>query len=73
LGRARRLATAASTAERTPKVRRALGHARTALQQATRLVEKRRGLLEPACVTALQQALADMLSRTEGLRAPLLH
>jgi hypothetical protein len=71
LERARRLVTAASVAERPRKASRNLARARTALKQAARIAAARgrRRSIEAGCAAVLDQALGDMVARTEALRA----
>jgi hypothetical protein len=72
LEQARNQILAAGATERERKIRRGLGRARKALKKAIRVLEKRRGRLESGCAAALEQALGDMLAKTDALRAPLL-
>lgn len=73
LDRARQLVTVAGGTERPRTAWRVLGNARRALKQAARVTEARRrhGSIEPACATALADALGDILARTDTVRAPL--
>jgi hypothetical protein len=75
IARARQLAVAADATDRPRKRRRALIGAKKSLKKAVRVLatRKRRGLVEPGCAVVLEQALAELLARTDALRAPPGH
>jgi cysteine-rich repeat protein len=74
LDRARRLIDKASTTNRIPRSRRALGKARTALKRAARFVgaQLRREKISEDCANALSALLAEVETRTTAVRDTLV-